>query len=362
MKFTGERMIPDENRHDAIYAEHLNRYFFASHFVKNRTVLDIASGSGYGSELLQKAGARRVYGVDIAEEAIEFGKELYKDVEFRKGSVEDIPLQDGEVDVIVSFETLEHVDGRVQSVFMTEVERVLREDGTLIISTPNTLVYPKGNRFHVKELDIDEFESLMRGSFEYVHMLYQDNAETNYIFTKEALLQEEASADFRSHKINTIDPKESRYLVAVCSNAKVRKVRGETILFDSIPRKKYEKYEKELAYRQKEFEERTEWALKLDKELAERTEWALKLDKELAERTEWALKLDKELAERTEWALKLDKELAERTEWALKLDHELADRNKELAGIKSSATWRASQAARRLWRVLARTRRGKDEA
>ena len=320
MKFTGERMIPDENRHDAIYAEHLNRYFFASHFVKNRTVLDIASGSGYGSELLQKAGARRVYGVDIAEEAIEFGKELYKDVEFRKGSVEDIPLQDGEVDVIVSFETLEHVDGRVQSVFMTEVERVLREDGTLIISTPNTLVYPKGNRFHVKELDIDEFESLMRGSFEYVHMLYQDNAETNYIFTKEALLQEEASADFRSHKINTIDPKESRYLVAVCSNAKVRKVRGETILFDSIPRKKYEKYEKELAYRQKEFEERTEWALKLDKELAERTEWALKLD------------------------------------------HELADRNKELAGIKSSATWRASQAARRLWRVLARTRRGKDEA
>ena len=320
MKFTGERMIPDENRHDAIYAEHLNRYFFASHFVKNRTVLDIASGSGYGSEILQKAGARRVYGVDIAEEAIEFGKELYKDVEFRKGSVEDIPLQDGEVDVIVSFETLEHVDGRVQSVFMTEVERVLREDGTLIISTPNTLVYPKGNRFHVKELDIDEFESLMRGSFEYVHILYQDNAETNYIVTKEALLQEEASADFRSHKINTIDPKESRYLVAVCSNAKVRKVRGETILFDSIPRKKYEKYETELAYKQKEFEERTEWALKLDKELAERTEWALKLD------------------------------------------HELADRNKELAGIKSSATWRASQAARRLWRALARTGRGKDEA
>ena len=79
MKFTGERMIPDENRHDAIYAEHLNRYFFASHFVKNRTVLDIASGSGYGSEILQKAGARRVYGVDISEEAIEFGKELYKD-------------------------------------------------------------------------------------------------------------------------------------------------------------------------------------------------------------------------------------------------------------------------------------------
>src|SRR5665647_472790 len=229
MKFTGERMIPDENRHDAIYAEHLNRYFFASHFVKNRTVLDIASGSGYGSEILQKAGAQRVYGVDIAEEAIAFGKELYKDVEFRKGSVEDIPLQDGEVDVIVSFETLEHVDGMVQRVFMTEVERVLKEDGTLIISTPNTLVYPKGNRFHVKELDIDELESLMRGSFEYVHILYQDNAETNYILTKEALLQEEASADFRSHKINTIDPKESQYFVAVCSNAKLPRLRGETV-------------------------------------------------------------------------------------------------------------------------------------
>lgn len=165
MRFTGERMIPDENRHDAIYVEHLNRYFFASHFVKDRAVLDIASGSGYGSDILKKAGAQRVYGVDISEEAIEFSKALYNDVEFRWGSVEDIPLQDGEVDVVVSFETLEHVDGRLQRVFMTEVKRVLKEDGAFIVSTPNALVYPEGNRFHAKELDIGAFKSLLRGTF-----------------------------------------------------------------------------------------------------------------------------------------------------------------------------------------------------
>jgi SAM-dependent methyltransferase len=105
-----------------------------------------------------------------------------------------------------------------------------------------------------------------------------------------------------------------------------------------------------------EFEERTEWASRLNEELSEakasrfllerelselakRTEWARRLESELAERTAWALQLRSELeqvtghvprletvlAERTAWALSLDDELAERTAWALRLDRELAE-------------------------------------
>jgi hypothetical protein len=63
---------------------------------------------------------------------------------------------------------------------------------------------------------------------------------------------------------------------------------------------------------------------KMEREFAERTAWALKLDKEVAERTAWARRLDEELEERTRWALQLQEELAEQTHRAAELEAELA--------------------------------------
>ena len=82
---------------------------------------------------------------------------------------------------------------------------------------------------------------------------------------------------------------------------------------------------KQLQKLEREFEERTAWALQLDKEFGERTAWALQLDKDLAERTAWASGLDRELAERTAWALQLNKQLEEQTAYALKLEKELRE-------------------------------------
>src|SRR5258708_39818320 len=75
LEFTGERfttLVEGEIRH-----EHLHRYFFALQFCAGKSILDIASGEGYGSALLATV-ASRVTGVDISDEAIGHAKENYQ--------------------------------------------------------------------------------------------------------------------------------------------------------------------------------------------------------------------------------------------------------------------------------------------
>jgi ubiquinone/menaquinone biosynthesis C-methylase UbiE len=171
LEFTGERFMPGSS--DNIFLEHQHRYQMALRFAKDRAVLDIASGEGYGSILLASV-ARSVIGVDISQAAVTHCQKSYKreNLEFRVGSCTSIPLPDQSVDLVVSFETLEHIDAHDQ--MLSEIKRVLRPDGSLIISSPEKAAYTDAtgltNPFHVKELYRDEFTELMHRYFDHVTM------------------------------------------------------------------------------------------------------------------------------------------------------------------------------------------------
>ena len=80
MKFSGERIIPGENfcsKSSKAYLEHEARYNFASKFVNGMKILDIACGTGYGSNILFNSGGTTVYGCDISPEAIEYARKNY---------------------------------------------------------------------------------------------------------------------------------------------------------------------------------------------------------------------------------------------------------------------------------------------
>ncbi|MGE5097046.1 MAG: class I SAM-dependent methyltransferase [Betaproteobacteria bacterium] len=167
LAFTGERFVPGTR--GEIWIEHWHRYHFATRWAAGRRVLDIACGEGYGSALLAR-NAAHVTGVDVSREAIEHARQAYRDlanVEFREGSCTRIPLPDGSMELVVSFETLEHIAG--QEAFLDEVARVLSPGGVLLLSCPNKLEYSdkRGftNEFHVKELYREELEALVRGRF-----------------------------------------------------------------------------------------------------------------------------------------------------------------------------------------------------
>src|SRR2546429_9906692 len=110
MKFTGERFIPGLD--GEIRYSHMHRYALAYPLVAGKDVLDIASGEGYGAALMAHA-ARSVTGVDIDPESIKHARETYEscgNLEFMVGACESIPLSNQSVDVVASFETIEHHD------------------------------------------------------------------------------------------------------------------------------------------------------------------------------------------------------------------------------------------------------------
>jgi len=166
LTFTGERFTPEVR--GPIWYEHWHRYAFVADLVRGKRVLDAACGEGYGSYLLARA-ATHVTGVDISVAAIAHARERYPlaNLAFAQGSVTQLPLPDASVDLVTSFETIEHLTG--QREMISEFRRVLTRDGVLVISSPNRPVYNEAgaveNHFHVAELDRAELKSLLDHAF-----------------------------------------------------------------------------------------------------------------------------------------------------------------------------------------------------
>jgi ubiquinone/menaquinone biosynthesis C-methylase UbiE len=169
LKWTGERLVTDPLLGKGI-TEHLHRYAIAIDLVKDKIVLDLACGEGYGTNLLSKT-ARKVTGIDISKEAILHARKKYlrENIEFIEASAINLPLQDNSIDVVVSFETIEHLFE--QESFLNEIKRVLKIEGILIISSPERENYRKldpENPFHVKELCKAELISLLEKRFRFI--------------------------------------------------------------------------------------------------------------------------------------------------------------------------------------------------
>lgn len=166
LTFTGERFAPEVR--GAIWYEHWHRYCLVRPLARGLRVLDAACGEGYGSYLLA-ATAREVVGIDIAADAVAHARARYvaPNLRYLEGSCTALPLPDAGIDLVVSFETIEHL--AAQAGMLAEFRRVLAPGGVLVISSPNQPVYsgaePGVNEFHVRELTRDELAALLDPAF-----------------------------------------------------------------------------------------------------------------------------------------------------------------------------------------------------
>ncbi|WP_036675157.1 glycosyltransferase [Paenibacillus tyrfis] len=216
MKFSGERFIPNATDRD-MAVEHLQRYYALTELVKDKVVLDAASGEGYGSFILSDY-AQSIIGVDISAEAIVHAQLTYakSNVSFVQGSIEQLPVEDHSIDVVVSFETIEHVDESIQHQFLKEVKRVLKPGGMLIMSTPDKYVYSERanyhNSFHIREFYKEEFYSFLKEYFNNIDMYYQKHEVSSLIVNNRSDRAKRIHIEQNDHVTN------GKYLIAVCSN------------------------------------------------------------------------------------------------------------------------------------------------
>ena len=150
---------------------HLRRYELALPHVRDRRVLDAACGTGYGSEMLACfGGARSVVGLDVDARAVDYASRRHAaaGVEFHAADASRTGLTDGSIDVVVSFETVEHVPDAEG--LIDEFARVLTPDGLLVMSTPNDW---GPTEHHCHSFDRGAFVGLIERRFEVVELYGQ---------------------------------------------------------------------------------------------------------------------------------------------------------------------------------------------
>ena len=106
---------------------------------EGRIVLDLGSGAGFDCFLAAKKVGKtgKVIGVDMTEKMIDKAKENakkygYKNVEFRLGDIEDLPVEDDSIDIILS-NCVINLSPDKSKVF-SESFRVLKKGGMMLIS------------------------------------------------------------------------------------------------------------------------------------------------------------------------------------------------------------------------------------
>ena len=148
--------------------DHEQRYKWALNFTKEKNVLDIACGSGKGSYIMAVEGkAKQVLGCDIESDAIRYASIKYKAQNLSYKIQDATKLKENiSFDVIVSFETIEHI--KETEFYLNSIYSHLNNNGIFIVSTPiseyeeNTK--PK-NPYHVVEWGFKKFQEVISKKF-----------------------------------------------------------------------------------------------------------------------------------------------------------------------------------------------------
>jgi len=178
-----EQLYPNTLEWTLHIEEHLQRYRFASSFVNGGVVVDAACGVGYGSYMLALANADEVIGIDCNKSAVEFAKNAYNNpnLTFKIGNCESLHEHVPLADLVVSFETIEHL--LHPESFLRSVSKILKASGIFICSTPNILRHSLSkdnsgiNPYHVSEMHFDEFKALVERFFILEKCFYQSETE-----------------------------------------------------------------------------------------------------------------------------------------------------------------------------------------
>jgi 2-polyprenyl-3-methyl-5-hydroxy-6-metoxy-1,4-benzoquinol methylase len=351
LEFTGERVVPGEVDLN-LWNEHRARYAFATRLCRGRRVLEVACGTGYGSEDLA-ASASHLVALDLAHEPLVYARSRSKrtNLDFVNASADSLPFPDGSFDLVVAFEVIEHL--KDWDKLLAESKRVLAPGGQCIVSTPNKLYYAESrkltgpNPYHEHEFEHEEFCAALSGHFRHTAMFFQNHIE--------GLLFQSAtprgSADIRLEN-GVARPEEAHFFVAVC--AMTPQTGAPTFAYIPEAANILREREKHIEKLEGELATKDEWLRQREREHSELVGRFRQQTAELEERNAWAARLNDELAQAGERIValqgevetlragyeakiaQLEKENHEKSLWGMELDRRIAALEADIARVQSS--------------------------
>jgi len=247
---TGELLLPGIMGTAEIAYDHITRYRFAGRYVKGKKTIVLGSGAGYGTHYLSKF-AKSVLGVDTSEEAVAYATHSYNapNLRYKPGDVTNLPYPDESFEVAVSFEVMAHLER--PAALVKEALRLLKEDGVLVVSTPDKQTYSNDRNYvnphHLKEMYPLEFREILERHFRHVQ-IYRQGALTGSIITPDlGELPEDGRPTLESTRFSLPDPKFGRevpttlFMVAVCTNGPPEPLREPHLVLD-CDRQIYEEF------------------------------------------------------------------------------------------------------------------------
>jgi len=158
--------------HTLEFVRILTPYVLAHDIVKGKTVLELGCGLGYGVWLLVTGGASRVVALDLDKAKIfhTVGSCPYVNSGRLCAIVADgqaLPFRDCSFQVVTNFEVIEHVSEPFS--LLSELARVLRTDGILLLTTPNrsARLFPLQRPWNPEHMREYTFRALQKGLREF---------------------------------------------------------------------------------------------------------------------------------------------------------------------------------------------------
>ncbi|OGH24853.1 MAG: hypothetical protein A2800_01240 [Candidatus Levybacteria bacterium RIFCSPHIGHO2_01_FULL_40_16] len=168
-EISAERMDAENPLLPPFFYQQQKAYSFCMKFAKDKDVLEVGSGSGYGTYRLAKV-ASNILGIDSSELAVNKSKEKYKadNLNFIWSKIEDYRTKQ-EFDVVIALQVLEHLEK--PELFLRKVAAILKKEGLLLITTPNSQTQSYNeNPYHYKEYSFGELRNFFSKYFREVNL------------------------------------------------------------------------------------------------------------------------------------------------------------------------------------------------
>lgn len=168
LSFTGERLHGENVLFGVDLVRHRAAYAYAIARARARgarRVMEIGSGTGYGTAELADAGLD-VFAVDRVTPA---AAARHRRVGFVRADAGALPVRPASFDLVVSFQVIEHLAD--PGPYLAAIAWMTRPGGEAIITTPNIEQSDRENPFHLHEYTAEELNRLLAAHFDEVEML-----------------------------------------------------------------------------------------------------------------------------------------------------------------------------------------------